>query len=172
MNSIRSIGFIILFSAFVICCGAQNTQTEPITRLMTASPVATVDTKVALREGLMQALGTERLTEISYSKPEAGDITIIWAIKNNDLRPTTKAAAQRDVTHILKTLADSKTRFIYVVLIGTIAMPDQHGQVTEIQVINLGFNKSKLDKIHWEDFQPSDIFNLADVVDVIEEWEE
>ena len=50
-------------------------------------------------------------------------------------------------------------------------MPDQHGQVTETQVMSLGFNKSKLDKINWEGFQSSDIYDLADVVDVVEELE-
>lgn len=160
-----------MLSVFVICCGTQTTKAEPTAPLMTASPVATLDSKVVLREGLMQVLGTERLTKISYSKPEAGDITITWAIENNDLRPTTKAAAQIDATAILKVLKDSKSRFIYVVLIGTISMPDPQGQETNIQVINLGFNKSKLDKINWEDFQSSDIFNLADVVDVVAEWE-
>lgn len=169
MNSTRrmKVGCTVLLFMFLVCC--QRASEEP---RLTAIPVATIDSKVILREGLIQALGTERLTKISYSKPEAGDITITWAIENNDLRPTTKAAAQSDATTILKILKDSKSRFIYVVLIGTISMPDPQGQITETQVLSLGFNKSKLDKVAWEDFQPSDIFNLADVVSVIEEWQE
>ena len=170
------IGCAILLSIFVVCCGAQTTKTEPTAPLMTASPVATLDSKVVLREGLTQVLGTDnrntpRLTEISYSTPEAGDITITWAINDNDLQDSTKITAQKDATNILKVLEDSKARFIYVVLIGTISMPDQHGQVTETQVMSLGFNKSKLDKINWEGFQSSDIYDLADVVDVVEELE-
>jgi hypothetical protein len=150
---------------FLVCCQGASEES----RLM-AAPVATLDEKVVLRESLLQALGTDRLTKISYSKPEAGDITITWTIKNNDLHPSTKAAAQIDATTILKVLKDSKTRFIYVVLIGTISMPDQKGQETNIQVINLGFNKSKLDRVDWEDFQFSDIYDLADVADIADGW--
>jgi hypothetical protein len=36
--------------------------------------------------------------------------------------------------------------------------------------ISLGFNKSKLDKVDWEDFQPSDVYELADVADIADEW--
>ena len=50
-------------------------------------------------------------------------------------------------------------------------MQDRYGNVAEIQAMSLGFNKSKLDKINWEDFQPSDIYDLADVADIADEWE-
>ena len=100
-----------MLSIFVVCCGAQTTKTEPATPLMTASPVATLDSKVVLREGLTQVLGTDnrntpRLTEISYSTPEAGDITITWAIFSDDLQNSTKVTAQKDATNILKVLED------------------------------------------------------------------
>ena len=76
---------------------------------------------------------------------------------------STKVDAQIDATNILKVLENSKTRFTYVILLGTFSMPDKYGNAVETQVMSLGFNQSKLDKINWEDFQSSDIYDLADV---------
>jgi hypothetical protein len=191
VNSIRSKGFFIklsgkstkigcavLLSIFVVSCGTQATKTEPTVTatvvtpipLITTPPAATLDLKVALRESIIQVLGTDngklpRLTKISYSYPETGDITIIWAINDNVSQNAKKADAQIDATNILKVLENNKTRFIYVILIGTVSTQDKDGNANEIRVMNLGFNKSKLDKVNWENFQPSDIYNLADVVD-------
>ncbi len=172
------VGCVVLLSILMVCCDTQTTKTGPpviatvITPIpfMTTSPVATLDPKVALRESINQVLGTDnrnlpRLTKISYSDPEAGDITITWAINDNVFQNSTKVDAQIDATNILKVLENRKTRFIYVVLIGTISMQDKDGNATEIQAINLGFNKSKLDTINWGDFQSSDVYDLADVVD-------
>jgi hypothetical protein len=140
----------------------------PVNNILAA---ATSDPKVALRESIIHTLGTNdkklpRLIKISYSTPEAGDITIAWEINDHELPNTTKVNAQIDAANILKILEKSETRFIYVILIGTISTQDKFGHVDEMQVISLGFNKSKLDKINWDNFKPSDIYDLADVADV------
>jgi hypothetical protein len=177
-------GCAVLLSILVVCCGRQPAKTgstitttaiTPIP-LITASPAATLDSKAVLRENIVQVLGTDdrkipRLTKISYSVPETGDITITWAINDNAFQNSTKADAQIDATNILKVLENSNTRFIYVILIGNVSMQDKYGNVAKIRAMSLGFNKSKLDKINWEDFQPSDIYNLADVADIADEWQ-
>lgn len=170
-------GCAVLLSVLMVGCGAQTTKIGTIVTatiitpipLSTTSPAATLDPKVALRESINQVLGTDRenlprLTKISYSDPEAGDITITWTINDNALH------AQIDATNILKVLENNKTRFIYVILIGTVPMQDKHGNTAEMQALSLGFNKSRLNQINWEDFQSSDIYDLADVVDVMDEW--
>lgn len=171
-----ALGYAILLSIFLICCKAQTKDivVTPIP-LTTNSPVATLDEKVILRENIIQVLGTDnkkspRLIKISYDYPERADITITWAINDTASQNTNIVNAQIDATNILKILQNNKTRFIYVILIGTFSTSDQFGNVTEIQAINLGFNKSKLDKINWESFQPSDIYDLADVAKVADEW--
>jgi hypothetical protein len=177
------LGCAVILSIFVACCGTQTTKTDPTATtpvttsipLSTASPTPTLDEKVALRESIIQVLGTgnrelPRLTKISYSKPEAGDITITWAINDNVSQNSRKIAAQMDAANILKVLENNKTRFIYVILIGTFSMQDGHGNAVEIQAMSLGFNKSKLDRINWEVFQPSDVYTLADIADVENEW--
>jgi hypothetical protein len=176
-------GFALFLSILVTCCDMQAARMEPsaTVTLTTPMPVITTlstftpDPKVALRESLIHVLGTgnrevPRLTKVSYSDPEAGDITITWAINENVSPASRKVAAQIDATNILKTLQENKARFIYVILIGTFSMQDEHGNMAEIQAMNLGFNKSKLDKINWQGFQASDIYNLADVAEVMEEW--
>jgi hypothetical protein len=145
------------------------------TPFVTPSPATTLDPKIILRESIVETLGTgnrnlPRLTKISYSDPEAGDITITWAINENASRNSTKADAQIDATNILKALGENKTRFIYVILIGTFSTQDEHGNAVAMQAMSLGFNKSKLDRVNWEDFQPSNIYDLADVADVEDEW--
>ncbi len=175
---------MVFLSCLVVSCGSQTTTTESIATavvttaipLNTISPASPLDPKVVLRESMIQVLGPDdgespRLTKISYSKPEAGDITIIWAIHDNGSLPSTKVNAQMDAVNILKVLENNKTRFIYVVLIGTFSTQDKYGSTTEVQVMSLGFNKSKLDRINWEDFQSSDIYDLADVVDIADGWE-
>jgi hypothetical protein len=169
------IGYAVLLSFLVVCCGVQITKTETATATVTSSPAATLDPKAALRESIIQVLGTgnrqlPRLTKISYSVPEAGDITITWALNDTVSQNSRIANAQIDATNILKVLENNKTRFIYVILIGTFSMQDEYGTTAEIQAINLGFNKSKLDKINWEDFQPADIYDLADIANIADEW--
>jgi hypothetical protein len=176
-------GCAIFLSILVACCGIQVTETGSTTTttvappipLITTSPTAVLDPKTTLHESIIQVLGAgnrelPRLTKISYSKPEAGDITITWAINKNISQNSRKIAAQIDATNILKVLEDNKTRFIYVILIGTFSMQDEHGNTAEMQAVSLGFNKSKLDKINWEDFQPSHVYDLADIADVTDEW--
>ncbi|MBE0672121.1 MAG: hypothetical protein IH588_16195 [Anaerolineales bacterium] len=169
------IGCAVLLSFLVACCGTQITKTEIAAATVTASPAEALDPKAALHENINQVLGTDsrklpRLTKISYSVPEAGDITITWALNDNVSQNSRIANAQIDATNILKVLENNKTRFIYVILIGTFSMQDEYGTTAEIQAINLGFNKSKLDKIHWEDFQPAGIYDLADVAKIADEW--
>ena len=160
-----------MLSILVICYGIQTTKTRT-----TILPTATLDEKVVLHESISQVLGLDnrklpRLTKISYSDPERGDITITWVINDNVSPSLRKVNAQNDAINILKVLEKNQTRFIYVILIGTFSMQDEYGNATEIQAMNLGFNKSKLDKINWEDFKPLDIYNLADVADIADEWE-
>jgi hypothetical protein len=174
----------VLFSILLVCCARQTTKISPSittiartpTPFITPTPAATVDPKIVLHERIVETLGTgnrnlPRLTKISYSDPEAGDITITWAINENVSQNSKKADAQIDATNILKVLEENKTRFIYVILIGTFSTQDEYGNAVDVQVMSLGFNKSKLDKINWEDFQPSDIYDLADVADIVDEWE-
>jgi hypothetical protein len=176
-------GCAILLSILLVSCEAQGTKTGPTatstaitpTPSITASSAAALDPKDVLRKSIIQALGTNnrklpRLTKISYSVPESGDITITWAINDDALQDPPKDNAQIDATNILKALKDNKTRFIYVILIGTFSTQGRDGNTAEIQAMSLGFNKSKLDKVNWEDFQPSDIYDLADVADIANEW--
>ncbi|MBL8079557.1 MAG: hypothetical protein JNM55_16445 [Anaerolineales bacterium] len=167
----------VLLSILLVCCARQTAKTEPSTPIafISPSPAVTLDPKVALRESMIQVLGTDhegapRLTKISYSDPEAGDITITWAINDDGSQYSRKTGAQIDAVNILKVLEKNKTRFIYVILVGTFSTQDGYGGTTETQVMSLGFNKSKLDRINWEEFQPSDVYDLADIADLADEW--
>jgi hypothetical protein len=172
-------GCVILLSFVMVCCRFSPTPSptakiEPaLATTITLMPVivpsltATLEPKVALRENIIQALGSgnrnlSRLIKISYSDPEQGDITITWAINNNLSHDSIKSGMQNDVINILKAIDHSKFAYIFVVLSGSYSMYDQNGNMAEMQVVNFGFNKSAIDKISWENFQSSDIYNLAD----------
>lgn len=161
-----NIRFVILSSILLASCTTQITKTAVIT---------TQDEKSILHESLIQVLGTSnrnisRLTQILYSYPERGDITITWTINNNISQNQRIANAQVDATNILKVLQRHKTRFVYVILIGTFSMQDPQGTISEQQVIDLGFNKSKLEKVNWQIFEPTEIYNLADVAHIANAW--
>lgn len=173
---LTQIACTLLLSILLACCEIQpaKTVTTP-TSLRPTSPAATLDSKVVLEDNLNQVLGKDqnnflRLTKISYSDPEAGDITITWAIHDNADPDLAKINAQRDAATILQALETSKTRFIYVILIGTVSRQDQQGKPVDMPALRLDFNKSKLDKVNWEAFQPEDIVDLADIAEVAEEW--
>ena len=168
----KKIFFTILLSIFVICCGAQTTKTEN-TPSQTQS--AHTDEKTILQEGLSQILGvdrknTPRLTKIAYSTPENGDITITWSLQRYSTPALTESNAQIDAVNILKTLKKNKTRYIYVILIGMFPPSIANNNSTEQEVLNLGFNKSRLDKVNLEEFPSSDVFNLADVAFIADDW--
>ena len=162
----------ILLSIIVICCGAQTTKTEiiPLSTQLTLT-----DEKTVLQEDLIQTLGvdsknTPRLTKIAYSTPENGDITITWSLQRYSTPALTESNAQIDAVNILKTLKKNKTRYIYVILIGMFPPSIANNNSTEQEVLNLGFNKSRLDKVNWEEFPSSDVFNLADVAFIADDW--
>ncbi|MBL8050369.1 MAG: hypothetical protein JNM46_04030 [Anaerolineales bacterium] len=173
LNKSTKIRFVILLSTLVIYYITQTTNTK--TPSITLSPTPTPDEKIALYESINHVLGTDnknipRLTKISYSYPERGDITITWAINQHVFQNSRKTNVQMDAVNILKVLENHKTRFVYVILIGTFSTQDPLANLTEIQAINLGFNKSKLDKINWADFHSSNIYDLADVAKITDEW--
>lgn len=163
----------ILLSIFVICCGAQKTTKTENTPSQTQS--AHTDEKTILQEDLAQILGvdrknTPRLTKIAYSTPENGDITITWSLQRYSTPALTESNAQIDAVNILKTLKKNKTRYIYVILIGMFPPSIANNNSSEQEVLNLGFNKSRLDKVNWEEFPSSDAFNLADVAFIADDW--
>lgn len=177
------IGCVVLLSFVVVYCRfsstpSPNAKIEPalatttlpnitLIPILAPSLTATLEPKIALQEGIIQALGSgnrnlPRLIKISYSDPERGDITIIWTINNNRSQDSIKTGMQMDMINILKAIDQSKFAYIFVVLSGTFSIQDEHGNIVETQVVNLGFNKSAVDKVNWENFQHSDIYDLAD----------
>ncbi|MFN8435486.1 MAG: hypothetical protein U0V18_15785 [Anaerolineales bacterium] len=162
----------IFLSIFVICCGAQTTKTEIIPP-STQSPLT--DEKTVLQEDLIQILGVDsknmpRLTKIAYSTPENGDITIKWSLQKYSTPALTEDNAKIDTVNILKTLKKNKTRFIYVILIGTFPPSTEADSSIEREILNLGFNKSRLDKVNWDEFPSSEIFKFSDVAVIADDW--
>lgn len=154
---------ISMLTMLLDACGVPSPST-----LSLPPPTATVEPKIALVDGITEVLGAgdgvnPRLTGIAYSFPEKGDITITWSIRDEGEEALTREGALRDAAAILKVIEVQQTRFVYVILSGTYSKQDENGNLTEIEAVNFGFNKSTLEKVDWQDFQPADIFSLADV---------
>lgn len=179
INKLKKTGCSVLLSLLMVGCGTQAALTENSiiatitthTPMPTSLPYADMDEKDMLVENINQVLETdslnsERLTKIEYGFPERGDITITWSIDDKGDQKSTKDSAQNDTVNILKVLEQNETSFIYVILSGTFSMQDELGNTIEIEAMALDFNKSTLDKIHWEDTQSSDIYDMADLSSV------
>lgn len=166
--SIKQFLFIVLLAILITSCGTQIKKAN-------ISPTPTLDEKIILQESLNQLLGFDnqnvpRLIKIGYDVPERADITITWGLNDYESQASRKVHAQIDATNILQVLEANKTRFVYVILIGIFSTQDEYGNITKIEAINLGFNKSKLDQVNWQEFQYSNIYDLADLAYIADEW--
>ncbi|HMV29703.1 MAG TPA: hypothetical protein PKE23_09980, partial [Anaerolineales bacterium] len=93
-----------------------------------------------------------------------------WSLQKYSTPALTEDNAKIDTVNILKTLKKNKTRFIYVILIGTFPPSTEADSSIEREILNLGFNKSRLDKVNWDEFPSSEIFKFSDVAVIADDW--
>ena len=140
---------MILSAALLVACDTSPYQT----------PTHTADENASLREALTNALPSgddspSRLVGFTFNKPEKSDLTIRWLLANADSADLARHQARLDTLRILRVLREQQTRFVYVILAA---------ESGDVEMLNLGFNQSRLDKVDWQTLQPEDVFDLADV---------
>ncbi len=89
-------------------------------------------------------------------------ITIQWAINDNLTERMTKSGAKIDATDIVKAIANSDVDYELLNLEGTFSLIDTYGNTSEEVVVWLTFTPATVNRINWENFLWSNIYDVAD----------
>ena len=100
------------------------------------------------------------------------EVFVQWAINDNLTEKLLKGGAKRDVADILKAVSESNVEHNSVRAYGTFSMRDQFGNVTEEIVIKVVYTKETIEKINWERFLFSDVYDIADGANIHPAFEE
>lgn len=121
-----------------------------------------------LRGNITDALGegnredVDRLGEVSKTD---GVIVVKWAIDDNLTENMIKTGVRMDVQDILKAVKDtSDVPYKEVMVVGSFSMQDEYGNVSEDPVLRLGFSRSVISKIDFDNVDPDNLPGLADGV--------
>jgi hypothetical protein len=115
-----------------------------------------------------ETLGTgnrdvERIQSLRVTRD--GWVHITWAINDNLSVNLVAASAKLDITEVAEALCNAG----YcdgLTMHGTFSMQDQYGNVTEDTVVHVVLRPETLEKINWENFVHTNIYNIADIADV------
>lgn len=137
----------------------------------TTPPVATdppADPVAALRSTIDTALGESNRglgRKLNLFEPGPGENTIVigWAADDNFSTNMIVGAMQLDTVEVLKSVDQSGIVYDQVFIGSTFAMQDQFGNPSEMEVLTLAYNKETLDRINWDNFIFSNVFDIADL---------
>jgi hypothetical protein len=122
-----------------------------------------------LRLEIEKALGDgnreiPRLTEFNWSESDK-TLIIQWALNDNLSQDLIMVGVQTDITDMLKVISTSGLlpEFQFVTFVGTFPLVDKFGNVTEDRVVTANYNKSTVDKINWDNFLYTNIFDIAEL---------
>jgi hypothetical protein len=132
----------------------------------TDTPRPTVSPTQRLQAAIRKALGdgnrnVPRVDEIAL---EDREIFVFWAINSNLTEGLIRNGARRDVVAILKAVAESGVEYSLVHTAGSFSMMDVYGNEREQVVVSLTYTQGTVDKINWVNFEPDNIYVIADEV--------
>ena len=100
-----------------------------------------------------------------YKIKETGDaIQIGFTINDNLTDGMIKTGTQSDVMKILKAVKASQYNYSKVTVIGTFPLVDKFGNSEEETVLQVSYSPATVNKINWDGFQYSNVFDIADSV--------
>jgi hypothetical protein len=140
--------------------------TEP-TIAPTTEPTVTVPPDVALRATIDAALGEsnrdlgQKLNLLDI-RPEEGSISVGWAADDNFSTDLIVGGMKLDTVDVLKAIDASAVPYEWIFIGSTFAMQDQFGNPDEMEVLTLAYKKETVDRINWENFSFTNVFDIAD----------
>lgn len=145
-----------------------------------AAPTQTLEPREALKFEIDSLLGSsnrgldERLTRFLYLPNDDGyQVSIRWALQEGASVVETLEAAQVEASEMLRLIAESGLPYDGgVELSGTFVLADQFGDTIEEEVILARFDHATIERIQWPNFQPTNIFNLANSLSMQSQFEE
>jgi hypothetical protein len=139
---------------------AHDPTTEP-----TADPPA--DPIEALRATIDQTLGESnrdlgRKLNLFDVEAVEGSLLLGWAADDNFSADLIRGGMQLDTVEVLKAIDESGIPYDWVYIGSTFAMQDQFGNASEMEVLTLAYSAETLDRINWDNFIFSNVFDIAD----------
>jgi hypothetical protein len=136
----------------------------------TNQPVATespADPETALRTALDTALGESnrdlgQKLNLFDIRSEEGSISVGWAANDNFSTNLIVGGMKLDTVEVLKAIDASSIPYEWIFIGSTFAMQDQFGNVDEMEVLTLAYKKETVDRINWDNFSFSNVFDVAD----------
>jgi len=150
--------------------GPTNTPKPTATPAPTYTPQPTTSPADTVRAAIEKALGSgnrkgvKRVSSVSMGSQPDPQIVIEWAINDNLTEGMIKSGAKRDVTDILKTVAQSGIKYGSVYARGTFSMQDKFGNTQETVVIEAKYTRATVDRINWSNFLSSNVYVIADEI--------
>ncbi|MBN1430482.1 MAG: hypothetical protein JXB07_19080 [Anaerolineae bacterium] len=151
----------------------QPTSTQPQTETI-AEPTIPADPYQSLVAAITEALGSsnrdvDRVTSIEHDE-DIGQITVTWAINDNLTTDFIKVGAQTDAVDIIEKVDSSGLQYNLLSIHGTFALVDDFGNVTEDTVVYASYSAQTIDKINWENFLYTSVWDIADTSDIRPEF--
>jgi hypothetical protein len=114
----------------------------------------------------------ERIIETNFTCTEMHCSTVVeWTINDNLTENMRNVRAMRDTTELLEAITKSGIAIINVRLKGTFSMVDQHGNLSEVTVVNVFFYPNTVYKINWDNFLFESIYDIADEAEIHPEFQ-
>lgn len=146
-----------------------STNTPPLPTAIPTQPRTPID---ELKFQIEQALGDgnrdiSRLTEFNWSETDQS-LIIVFAINDNFTSDLIMVGMQTDVTDMLKVISEGGflPEYQFVTFVGTFPLRDNFGNVSEERVLTVSYNKTTVNKINWQNFLYTDVFDIADAFNI------
>lgn len=141
--------------------------TPPTPRSLTNTPQP-ASHEAALRQTIDETLGESnrdlgRKLNLFDIREDEGSISVGWAADDNLSNDLIVTGMQLDTVEILRAIDQSGIPYHWIFIGSTFAMQDQFGNAGEIEVLTLSYPKTTIDRINWDNFSFSDVFDIANV---------
>ena len=138
---------------------------EPATEPTNPPPPA--DPEQALRQAIDDALGESnrdlgRKLNLYDVRADEGSLSVGWAADDNFSTDLIVSGMKLDTVEVLKAIDASGIPYEWVFIGSTFAMQDQFGNPDEMEVLTLAYQKATIDRINWDNFTFSNVFDIAD----------
>ena len=133
---------------------------------LASEPTATFTARGGLVVAIDGALGESnrgnrrKMTDINYREGE-DTIEVTWAADDNFSSGFIVTGIQSDAAAVLRAIDESGVEYERVFLAATFALRDAAGNDSEEEVMLASFDRETIERINWDNFLATDVFELA-----------
>lgn len=144
----------------------KDDEDSPTPTQLASEPTATFTARGGLVVAIDGALGESnrgnrrKMTNINYREGEE-TISVTWAADDNFSSGFIVTGIQGDAAAVLRAIDESGVAYEQVFLAATFAVRDAAGNDSEEEVMLASFDRETIERINWENFLATDVFELA-----------